>query len=170
MSLCCWTWTLIFLICTSHAFWTCHGGVCVQQGTGSALLRQTSAVHQSTTSLKNNCGRKVNGLYLCIFMTTAYRLYLINIHVTLQNPLAQSLLVFLVKAFWDTEPDALQELTMFSTYINLFFPTFLQLAFDSKIWIHASVPYQLFISICVCRFAITDSFHECCLIVLCLEW
>lgn len=40
--------------------------VCVQQGTGAVLLRQASAVLQSTTSQE----------YLCIFMATAYRLYL----------------------------------------------------------------------------------------------
>lgn len=70
--------------------------VCVQQGTGSILLRLTSADLQSTTSLQSNRGREVNGLYLSVFMATAYKLYLINTRVTLQTTLDQSLLVFLV--------------------------------------------------------------------------
>lgn len=49
---------------------------CVQQRVVSVLLQQTSAVLQSTTSLQPNRGRKLNGLYLYIFMAMAYKLYL----------------------------------------------------------------------------------------------
>lgn len=58
--------------------------------------------------------------YTCAYLWQLLTDYTSNTHVTLQNPLAQSLLVFLVKAFGNTEPDALQELTIFSMYINLF--------------------------------------------------
>lgn len=63
------------------------GEVCVQQEIGAVLLRQTSAVLQSTTSLKNTCA------YLWQLLTD----YTSAFHVTLHNTLAQSLLVFLVK-------------------------------------------------------------------------
>lgn len=63
------------------------GEVCVQQGTGAVLLRQTSAVLQFTTSPKNTCA------YLWQLLTD----YTSAVHVTLHNTLAQSLLVFLVK-------------------------------------------------------------------------
>lgn len=67
--------------------------VCMQQGTGAALLRQTSAVLQSTTSLKNTCA------YLWQLLTD----YTSAVHVILHNTLAQSLLVFLVKTCYVPE-------------------------------------------------------------------
>lgn len=75
--------------------------VCAQQGTGAVLLRQTSAVLQSTTSLKNSCGRKVNGLFMPahVYGSRLQSIPHVNSHVTLHNMLAQSLLVFLVKTF-----------------------------------------------------------------------
>lgn len=83
----------IYLTNTLSGRFFCQQWRFLQQGTGAVLLRQTSAVLQFTTSLKNTCA------YLWQLLTD----YTSAVHVTLHNTLAQSLLVFLIKTCYIPE-------------------------------------------------------------------
>lgn len=117
--------------------------VCMQQGTGAALLRQTSAVLQSTTSLKNTCA------YLWQLLTD----YTSAVHVTLHNTLAQSLLVFLVKTCYVPEISN-QFFARVNSVFNIHLFLFIYLNhIDRKTGIHASgslsgVCFKLCLQIC----------------------